>query len=242
MLGAPAWIGTDERLKLVGDLVAKQVGLRERFRATGAVTLRCFRRRRTICGDAFHNAPHFGDALWPTWLVAAGFGFSHAGLTVSRHALAHGVSWLVEASAISFAGSHPEVMTGRGCLLGNPGPLAGARPLAGAGATSRPPRVAVRHPRSAILGPVRVSGSPLPCRSTRTGSTWGRLIRQSRPSQRTTFLRHARRRSDARASWISVPNRTSFQAPAAATSGVGAQTSRREQQRGHDSHSSERRG
>ena len=34
----------------------------------------------------------------------------------------------------------------------------------------------------------------------------GRLIRQSRPSQRTTLLRHARRRSGAKASWTSATN------------------------------------
>src|SRR5439155_9941906 len=68
------------------------------------------------------------------------------------------------------------------------------------------PGVAFRHPRAAILGPARASGAatPLPFHTSRIDV--GRLIRQSRPSQRTTLLRHARRRSGAKASWISTPN------------------------------------
>ena len=81
-------------------------------------------------------------------------------------------------------GSDPEDMTGRGCLLDNRGAL---RPQEAAEASWRAlralgdltvPGVAFRHPRSAILGPARVSGSatPLPFHTSRIDV--GRLIRQ----------------------------------------------------------------
>ena len=68
------------------------------------------------------------------------------------------------------------------------------------------PGVASRHPRAAILGPARASGSATPPPFHTDRIDVGRLIRRSRPSQRTALLRHARRRAGAKASWTSTPN------------------------------------
>ena len=83
------------------------------------------------------------------------------------------------------AGSRPEDRRERGCLLGSRAYVNG------------PPfgtRVRRFWARSALRDP------PLPRRSTRQDRR-GTPYSPVRPSQRTTLLRHARRRSDARASW-----------------------------------------
>ena len=117
------------------------------------------------------------------------------------------------------AGVTPRIRaTGRGCLLDNRGAL---RPQE---ALRKPPGGALR-----ALGTSRSRGlpfgtrvrrfwarpafrdPPLPCRSTpqdRRGTPYSPL----RPSQRTTLLRHARRRADG-ASWISAPNGSSRRRP-----------------------------
>jgi len=66
-------------------------------------------------------------------------------------------------------------------------------------------RAAFGHPRSAISGPVRVSAPSFPDGST-PSDRHGTPYSSVRPASRTTLLRLARRRSDARASWISAPN------------------------------------
>jgi hypothetical protein len=123
--------------------------------------------------------------------------------------------------------------TGRGCLLGNRGalPLQGAPHGAPSGALAGSQGLTARGLPSGtrvrrLLAPVRTSRSATHSPFHTDRSSWDFLFALPRPpGRRTTLLQHARRRSD-RASWISAPNRASFQAPIAAAQGVGSRTPR----------------
>jgi hypothetical protein len=164
---------------------------------------------------AFHIAPQRRESALPAGLVALQLGSSHAGLAVpSRH-------WRIR-QAPPPRGLSPQGHDGTRVPTRQPGPLAGPGPLRGQGGLTTA-RVAFRRPRSAILGPVRASASPLPCRSTRAGSTWGRLIRPVE-AVATHDVAAARATTIGRQGLLDLapPTGRAFQAPATATSGVGS--------------------